>query len=97
MMLSRYTANVLNRPVTAGPIEATAIGNVMSQLIALKEVEDLQQAREIIKRSFPTEEYLPQDSEQWDEAYNRYKDVIVDSSFKALPIKCSFQGSGLIQ
>lgn len=81
MMLSRYTANVLNRPVTAGPIEATAIGNVMSQLIALKEVEDLQQAREIIKRSFPTEEYLPQDSEQWDEAYNRYKDVIVDSSF----------------
>ena len=53
----------------------------MSQLIALKEVEDLQQAREIIKRSFPTEEYLPQDSEQWDEAYNRYKDVIVDSSF----------------
>ena len=42
--------------------------NVMSQLIALKEVEDLQQAREVVKRSFPTEEYLPEDTEQWDEA-----------------------------
>lgn len=72
-MLSRFTANLLKRPVTAGPVEATAIGNVMAQLIALKEVEDLQQAREIVKRSFPTEEYLPEDTEQWDEAYSRYQ------------------------
>jgi len=78
-MLSRFTANLLKRPVTAGPIEATAIGNVMSQLIALKEVEDLQQAREVVKRSFPTEEYLPENVAQWDEAYSRYC-AIVDSS-----------------
>ncbi|MBP7175046.1 MAG: rhamnulokinase [Thermoclostridium sp.] len=79
-MLSRFTANLLNRPVTSGPIEATAIGNVMSQLIALKEVEDLQQAREIIKRSFPTGELLPEDMEQWDEAYSRYC-AVRDGSF----------------
>ena len=47
-MLSQYTADVLNRPVTAGPVEATAIGNIMSQLIALKEVDDLNQAREVV-------------------------------------------------
>lgn len=75
-MLSQYTANLLKRPVTAGPVEATAVGNVMSQLIALKEVEDLQQAREVVKRSFPTEEHLPENTEQWDEAYNCYKNVI---------------------
>lgn len=74
-MLSRFTANVLNRPVTAGPVEATAIGNILSQLIALKEVDDLQQARELVKRSFPTEEFLPGDSELWEEAYGRYKSV----------------------
>ena len=51
-VLSQYTADVLNRPVTAGPIEATAIGNVMSQLIALKEIEDVKQAREVVKGHF---------------------------------------------
>lgn len=80
-MLSRYTANLLNRPVTAGPIEATAIGNVMAQLIALKEVKDLQQAKEVVKRSFPAEEYLPQDTERWDQAYTRYQCVIGNGSF----------------
>lgn len=75
-MLSQYTADVLNRPVTAGPIEATAIGNIISQLIALKEINDVNEAREIVKRSFPTEEYMPENADAWDEAYGRYKEVI---------------------
>lgn len=75
-MLSQFTANLLKRPVTAGPVEATAIGNVMSQLIALKEVEDLHQAREVVKRSFPTDVYLPENPEQWDEAYGKYKSFL---------------------
>lgn len=75
-MLSQYTADVLNRPVTAGPVEATAIGNIMSQLIALKEIDDLNQAREVVKRSFPTEEYRPENADAWEEAYMRYKDII---------------------
>lgn len=75
-MLSQYTANVLNRPVTAGPVEATAIGNIMSQLIALKEVTDLHQAREIVKRSFPTEEYKPNNVDAWGEAYLKYKEIV---------------------
>ncbi len=68
-ILSQYAANVLNRPVTAGPVEATAIGNVICQLIALGEISDLYQAREVVKRSFPTEEYQPQNVEQWEDAY----------------------------
>lgn len=75
-VLSQYTSDVLNRPVTAGPIEATAIGNVISQLIAIKEIDDVIQAREIVKRSFPTEEYAPESASLWDEAYGRYKGII---------------------
>lgn len=75
-MLSQYTANVLNRTVTAGPVEATAIGNIMAQLIALKEVADLNEAREVVKRSFPTEEYYPENAGTWDEAYGKYKEII---------------------
>ena len=75
-ILSQYTADVLNRPVTAGPIEATAIGNVMSQLIALKEIEDVKQAREVVKRSFPTEEYQPENPDLWEDAYGRYMGII---------------------
>lgn len=71
-MLSQYTANLLKRPVTSGPVEATAIGNVMCQLIALREVDNLHQAREVVKRSFPIELYNPMDTELWDEAYARY-------------------------
>jgi len=59
-MLSQFTANLLKRLVSAGPVEATAIGNVMSQLIAMKEISDLQEAREAVKRSF--DEYLPQNA-----------------------------------
>lgn len=75
-MLSQFTANLLNRPVTAGPVEATALGNILSQLIALKEVDDLQQARSLVKSSFPTDEYTPRDVEIWEDAYNRYRKII---------------------
>jgi len=75
-MLSQFTANLLNRPVTAGPVEATALGNILAQLIALKEVDDLQQARSLVKSSFPTDEYTPRDMELWEDAYNRYINVI---------------------
>jgi len=72
-MLNQFTANATGKIVSAGPVEATAAGNIVCQLIALKEVSDLNEARELIKQSFATQEYTPQDSESWDEAYERYK------------------------
>ena len=76
-MLCQFTANSIGRPVIAGPIEATAIGNLSSQLIALGEVADLQQARLLVKRSFPTAEYYPSDKEVWDDAYEKFKKLSV--------------------
>lgn len=71
-LLNQFTANAIHRPVICGPIEATAIGNLMIQAMALGEVRNVREIREIVKNSFPTEDYMPCDQEQWDEAYHKF-------------------------
>lgn len=71
-MLSQFTANLIKKPVICGPVEATAIGNLMVQAMALGEVKDQAEIRHIVKDSFPTQDYLPKDMDDWDEAYERY-------------------------
>lgn len=72
VMLCQFTASSIGRPVIAGPVEATSIGNLVCQLIALGEVLSLQEARELVRNSFPTKEYAPVDKEAWDDAYERF-------------------------
>ena len=55
--LTGLTAKATKRTVIAGPIEATAIGNIAAQMIAGGELRDLKEARECIYRSFPMEIY----------------------------------------
>lgn len=71
-MLSQFTANALARPVIAGPVEATATGNLIAQLIALGEVKNLAEGRGIIRNSFTVTEYVPQDTGMWDDAFGRF-------------------------
>ncbi|PGT84894.1 MULTISPECIES: rhamnulokinase [Bacillaceae] len=59
-MLNQLLANVTNKEVCAGPVEATAIGNIVAQLMALEEVEHIQQARALIKGSFEVKTYKQQ-------------------------------------
>jgi rhamnulokinase len=70
--LCQMAADACRRRVVAGPIEATAIGNVMMQAVAAGAVGSIAEAREVIRRSFSVEEYVPQDAEAWDAAYERY-------------------------
>ena len=70
-ILSRFTANAIGRTVYAGPVEATAIGNLCCQLIALGEVSGIDQAREVVRNSFPIEIYQPEDTGRWEEAYGK--------------------------
>ena len=71
--LSQMTADACGIPVAAGPEEATAIGNLMMQAIAVGEVADLKQARQIIANSFELKRYEPtSDRAIWDEAYGRF-------------------------
>ncbi len=75
-MLSQFTANAIARPVITGPVEATAIGNLISQLLALGEVKSLSDARSLIRNSFPTVEYLPSANTGWDLAYERFQKLV---------------------
>ncbi|MFD2213509.1 rhamnulokinase [Metabacillus endolithicus] len=59
-MLNQLLANVTNKEVCAGPVEATAIGNIVAQLMALDEVEEIHQARALIKDSFEVKSYKQQ-------------------------------------
>jgi rhamnulokinase len=69
-LLCQLTADASGRQVVAGPVEATAIGNIAIQAIAAGELRDIGQARELIARSFPTLTYEP--SGDWSEARARY-------------------------
>lgn len=55
--LNQLTANYTGRTVYAGPAEATAIGNILAQLIAGQELKDLTDARECVKKSFEIKKY----------------------------------------
>jgi sugar (pentulose or hexulose) kinase len=70
--LCQFAADACGRRVVAGPIEATAIGNVMIQAVAAGDVASIAEAREVIRRSFPAEEYTPQNTAAWDGAYERF-------------------------
>lgn len=76
-MLCQFTANAIKKPVIAGPIEATALGNIAVQLIANGEFKNIDEARDSIRESFPTDIYEPKDTGAWDEAYNKFTKIKV--------------------
>ena len=71
-LLNQMTADACKRPVIAGPIEATAIGNILVQAMATGDVKSLTDARQIVRESFDVKRYEPRDAKLWDEAYGRY-------------------------
>jgi rhamnulokinase len=75
--LCQCTANALAREVWAGPQEGTAIGNILVQCIALGELENVQQARRVVRNSFPIKTYQPENTDIWERAYQRFRQVPV--------------------
>ncbi|MCB7161357.1 rhamnulokinase [Bacillus subtilis] len=59
--LNQLTADMSGKAVYAGPIEATAIGNLLMQMIAAKEVKDIKEARQVVRNSFPIKVFTPKD------------------------------------
>lgn len=74
--LCQMTANATGRPVIAGPVEATALGNGLVQFIAQGEITDLAQAREVIRRSYPAKRYEPQDVAAWQTVKERFSRIV---------------------
>lgn len=71
-LLCQLTADACNRPVVAGPVEATALGNVLVQLLGLGLIKSLDEGRQLIRRSFEVLTYEPRQPEAWDEPYRRF-------------------------
>jgi len=74
-LLSQFTASATKRRVLCGPVEATALGNVMMQAMARGRLGSLGQGREVIRNSFEPEEFEPRETDAWDAAYERYIQV----------------------
>lgn len=71
-LLQQFTASAIGRPVWAGPTEATAIGNILGQLVAARRISSLQEGRDLVRASFPLITYEPENAGAWDDAYARY-------------------------
>jgi rhamnulokinase len=74
--LCQAAADACGRRVVVGPIEATAIGNLMMQAVAAGDVASIAEAREVIRRSFPVDEYEPRNTAAWDEAYAKFLKIL---------------------
>ena len=71
-LLNQFTANACQRPVSAGPVEATIMGNLLVQAWAAGEIGSLSQMREVVRRSSSMTTFEPTDSDLWEEAANRF-------------------------
>jgi rhamnulokinase len=74
--LCRWTASAAGLPVVAGPVEATAVGNLLIQAVALGEIGSVAEAREVVRASFEPAVYEPENVSVWREARERFDALI---------------------
>lgn len=71
-LLNQFTADASGRQLIVGPVEATAIGNILLQALALGDIPDHATARKIIRDSFPMQTYSPSGNTGWETARKRF-------------------------
>ena len=72
-LLNQFTANAVQIPVLVGPVEATALGNVLVQAITLGQVPSLAAARRLVRDGMDIPVVEPADGGAWDAAYRRFE------------------------
>ncbi|MGB5823168.1 MAG: rhamnulokinase family protein [Proteocatella sp.] len=75
-LLCQLTANSCGRRVVAGPVEATILGNLVLQLVAKGDLENLEEARALIAHSSELETYSPQEQEKWEAEYKKFQELL---------------------
>ena len=75
-LLCQFAADATQREVVAGPVEATAAGNVLMQAMARGHIGSLEEAREVVRNSFGLATYEPGDASPWDEAYGNWLELL---------------------
>ena len=76
-LLCQCAADATKMPITAGPTEATSVGNLLMQLKGTGEISNLAEGRIISANSFKIEQYDPVDIKIWDDAYDRYLNIFI--------------------
>jgi rhamnulokinase len=71
-LLCQLTANVTGLPIWAGPAEASEVGNLLVQALALGELSTLDDGRAVVAESFAPVLYEPREQGRWDDAYRRF-------------------------
>ena len=71
-LLNQLTANAIQRPVVAGPAEATAAGNIAVQALAAKDLPDLKAIRKLVRESSKLDRYQPEQAAEWATAAYRF-------------------------
>jgi rhamnulokinase len=71
-LLNQFAASACGIPALAGPAEATAIGNILVQAIALGNLPSLAAGRMVVAASFPPEQFTPRDEAAWNAAWERF-------------------------
>jgi rhamnulokinase len=74
-LLCRWTAEAAELPVLAGPEEATLVGNVLVQAMALGELATLAEGRAVVADSFALKTYEPMGDGDWREARDRFRGI----------------------
>jgi rhamnulokinase len=72
-LLNQFTADAAGRTVIAGPVEATALGNLGVQMLATGAAGSLAEVRSLIESSFPTEIFTPRETDQWEKHAQRFQ------------------------
>jgi rhamnulokinase len=75
-LLNQFTADACGIPVIAGPVEATALGNVLVQAMAAGDVKSLSEIREVVRRSESLTEFHPRHAVEWSDAWERFQRVV---------------------
>lgn len=75
-LLNQLAANTTGRPVIAGPVEATALGNVLTQAMATGHIGSLSEIREVVRRCFEPETYEPSADQGVEEAYAEFSRLV---------------------
>ena len=69
--LDQLIADSLDRTVVTGPIEGAAMGNLLTQAMALGDIADLDQLRQVVRNSETVNTWEPHHTDAWEEAYQK--------------------------
>ncbi len=75
-LLCQFVANATNLPVITGPVEATAVGNLLGQMAAAGEIASMDEGQQLVARSMAGPSYEPRDQRLWEEAYGAFRTMI---------------------